>query len=78
MVQGLGHEIVRALETHPKSVPWKIKICVVTSFQVQCKKYPTGLSTKCFSITMLFMCPKCSSFDAYFALEMEECRFKTL
>ena len=36
MVKNHGHEVARALETHPKAVPWKIEIefCVVTGLQV--------------------------------------------
>ena len=26
MAKGLGHEIVEALNDHPKAVPWKIRI----------------------------------------------------
>ena len=36
MAKGCDHEIVRALETHPNVVPWKIKtaLYVVTGLQV--------------------------------------------
>ena len=36
MTKGCDHEIVRALETHPKAVLWTIEIelCVVTGLQV--------------------------------------------
>ena len=36
MAKGCDHEIVRALETHLKVVPWKIKavLYVVTGLQV--------------------------------------------
>jgi hypothetical protein len=42
MGKGHVHDIVRALETHPKVVPWKIEIefCAVMGLQA------TGLSTK--------------------------------
>jgi hypothetical protein len=26
MAKGHDHEIVRALETHPKAIPWKLKL----------------------------------------------------
>ena len=37
MVKGCDHELVRALETHMKAVPWKIniEICMVAGLQVQ-------------------------------------------
>ena len=37
MVKGRDHEIVRALETHLKAIPWRIKIefCVVMRLQVE-------------------------------------------
>ena len=39
MAKNRDHEIVRALETHPKAVPWRIEIefCVVMGLQVLCK-----------------------------------------
>ena len=39
MAKGRDHEIVRALETHPKAVPWRIDIefCVVMGLQMLCE-----------------------------------------
>ena len=39
MGSGCGHEIVRALETRPKAVLWKIEFefCVVMGLKVYCK-----------------------------------------
>ena len=36
MAKGHDHENVRALESYPKAIPWKIetKACVVTGLQV--------------------------------------------
>ena len=36
MAKGLDHEMLRALETHPKAIPGKIEMefCMVTGLQV--------------------------------------------
>jgi hypothetical protein len=49
MAKGYDHEIVGALVTHPKAVPWKIEIkCTVKPFAIR-------LSTGCYFNTTLLM-----------------------
>jgi hypothetical protein len=44
IAKGLDHEVVRALETHPKALSWKvqIKFCVVTGLKYSVTAYATG------------------------------------
>ena len=41
MTKGCDHEIVRALEIHPNTVPWnnELQYCVVTGFKCIVKTY---------------------------------------
>ena len=57
MAKGRDHDIMRALEIHPKAIPQKIEIefCVGTGFKCRVNANATGLSTKSYFITILFM-----------------------
>ena len=52
--KGCDHEIVRALETHLKAVPWTFEMVLdfVWSHAYKCsvKTYVIGLSMKCYSL----------------------------
>ena len=48
--QAKDHETVRALDSHPKVIPWKIEIefCAVLGLpSIVERKYATELSTEC-------------------------------
>ena len=57
MAKDRDHDIVNALETHPKAVWWKseLKLCVHFKYSVKLIPYLTGLSTECNFFTILFM-----------------------
>ena len=57
MAKGPDHQIVRALETRPKGVPWKIEIefCAPQAFKCSVKTYMTGLSNECNFNAILLM-----------------------
>ena len=55
MLKGCDHEIVRALNTHPKAVLWKLELFFVWlwAFRFIVNAHSTGLLTECFVITIL-------------------------